>query len=85
MYSAQAQYVRQDDYNDFGPGPMVSPKQGGARVTFQDGGGRGGYSDGRGGYQDGGESPRSPPSNYANIRINVAPPTPTNKEFDYGR
>lgn len=41
---------------------------------------------------DSGESPYSSIStsmsssgNYANIRINVAPPTPTSKEFDYGR
>ncbi|KAL8572656.1 hypothetical protein ACOMHN_016506 [Nucella lapillus] len=76
MYAAQAKFVRQDDYNDFGPGPMTPPSRDRAmgRVVYS---------------QDGRESPYSPlqnvsSGNYANIRINVAPPTPTNKEFDYG-
>lgn len=77
VYTAQAKYVRQDDYNDFGPGPMTPPSRASDRPMA-----RGVYS------QEGRESPYSPQNvssgNYANIRINVAPPTPTNKEFDYG-
>lgn len=72
IYTAQAKFVRTDDYNDFGPGPMTPPSRGGERA-----GGRT-YS------QDGRESPyNTNTSNYANIRINVAPPTPTSKEFEY--
>ena len=75
VYSAQAKFVRQDDYNDFGPGPMTQPSRGGV--------GRGGYPQDDG--QDPPYSPHGTPSsgNYANIRINVAPPTPTSKEFEY--
>ena len=76
VYAAQAKFVRQDDYSDFGPGPMSPPSRGNER-----GMGRGMYS------QDGRESPYShhgsSSGNYANIRINVAPPTPTSKEFEY--
>ncbi|KAK7093656.1 lipoma-preferred partner homolog [Littorina saxatilis] len=72
VYPAQAQFVHQDDYNDFGPGPMSPPTMGSARVAYN---------------QDGRESPYSPHNsssgNYANIRINVNPPTPTAKEFEY--
>lgn len=74
VYSAQAKFVRQDDYSDFGPGPMTPPSQIGVRAAPT----RGVYS------RDSRESPYTSSSNYANIRIHVAPPTPTNKEFDYG-
>lgn len=82
IYTAQAKFVRNEDYNeDFGPGPMSPPSRASEQVI-----GRAAYG------HDSGESPYSSIStsmsssgNYANIRINVAPPTPTSKEFDYGR
>uniref|UniRef100_A0A0B7AAI2 LIM zinc-binding domain-containing protein n=1 Tax=Arion vulgaris TaxID=1028688 RepID=A0A0B7AAI2_9EUPU len=68
IYSGEAHYMRAEDYRPQEYSPALSRSK-----TGPNDGGPGSY-------------PFSYPkeSSYANIQINIAPPTPTNKEFGYG-
>lgn len=72
VYSGEARYMRTEDYRpqDYNSASPRTTKttSSAAKVTT--------YSGTTAAYP--GES------NYANIQINIAPPTPTNKEFGYG-
>ncbi|XP_059143329.1 lipoma-preferred partner homolog [Physella acuta] len=68
VYSGEARYMRAEDYR---PQDYNSP-----RTTSK-------TSSGTKVTSYAGSTSYPPESNYANIQINIAPPTPTNKDFGY--